>query len=237
MLPSRSLLLRNGLSILLGGILSNVFDRIYYGYVVDFLILGWLNSLSSGVFNIADALQWVGYGMMAVGVFKDREKLWPKHDTRTGAWINWSFQLRYSMVFVAIGLGFAIIAGVYSYTFLRFIVMDISSGHIPRNPSDILRPWLLIYGLVSLGFAIILFLVGKSLSHRMAGPIYAFERYIKDVIGGESKKLQLRSSDEFKNLEHLAEMIVEELIARNRADVIPNLPEGLQIKNKPAETE
>jgi len=40
LLPRTSFLLRCGMSILLGGILGNVTDRILWGSVVDFLLLG-----------------------------------------------------------------------------------------------------------------------------------------------------------------------------------------------------
>jgi len=67
LLPIRSLVLRSGLSILLGGILGNVADRIIYGYVIDFIVLG-SPSLSSPAFNMADALQWVGYGLIVFAI-------------------------------------------------------------------------------------------------------------------------------------------------------------------------
>ena len=38
LLPIKSLVLRTGLSILIGGILGNVADRIIWGYVVDFIV-------------------------------------------------------------------------------------------------------------------------------------------------------------------------------------------------------
>jgi signal peptidase II len=42
-----------GLSLAWGGIGSNLFDRITFGYVVDFLNVGW-GSFRSGIFNVAD---------------------------------------------------------------------------------------------------------------------------------------------------------------------------------------
>ncbi len=41
------------LSLVLGGGLSNIYDRLLYGKVVDFMIMG-IGDLKTGVFNIAD---------------------------------------------------------------------------------------------------------------------------------------------------------------------------------------
>src|SRR5262245_45690468 len=50
LLPSRSLHLRIGMSLLLGGILGNITDRIVVGEVVDFVVLG-SRELSTPAFN------------------------------------------------------------------------------------------------------------------------------------------------------------------------------------------
>src|SRR5438128_390811 len=54
LLPSRSMQLRAGMSLLLGGILGNVTDRIVRGAVTDFLLIG-SRSMSTPAFNVADA--------------------------------------------------------------------------------------------------------------------------------------------------------------------------------------
>ncbi len=61
-------------------------------------------------------------------------------------------------------------------------------------------------------FTIMLFSVGKLISHRIAGPIYAFERFLTDILEGkgltkEGSALQLRTNDDFKHLEELAEQV------------------------------
>lgn len=52
-------------SLVIGGTLGNLYDRLHYGYVVDFLDLRvW------PVFNIADASICAGVFMIALGLFK-----------------------------------------------------------------------------------------------------------------------------------------------------------------------
>jgi len=235
LLPTRSIILRVGMSILIGGILGNVIDRTLWGHVVDFLILG-NQKMSTGVFNVADFLQWFGYFMMGYAMIKDREKLWPKNNARKDAWVNASFQLRYCVILMICGLGFSLISGVFSYTFLRFVVIDLI-GQNTKMLNQFLTPWMITYSVVSVGFGCFLFMIGKQLSHRTAGPVYAFEKFIEDYIDGRPRKFKLRSSDEFKELEALAVLISEELTATGLDATIPILPKGCnhQIEENQAE--
>ncbi len=210
LLPIKSLTLRAGMSILLGGILGNVTDRIMYGHVIDFILIG-TPSRFSPAFNIADALQWVGYGMIATALIREGEVLWPAENSRKRMWINPRFQLRYCFILLTIGLSFAAIAGVYSYTFLRVTIIDFGGSH-PQVLANYLTPFILSFLAVTLAFAAMLILLGRVLSARIAGPLYAFELFMDDLIAGKPRSLRLRTGDEFKQLEALAARITEELL-------------------------
>ncbi len=224
LLPTRSMRLRIGMSILIGGILGNVIDRTLWGHVVDFIILG-NRSLSTGVFNLADLLQWCGYYLMGHALLKDQDNLWPKENLRKVAWIHPRFQLRYCYILVTCGLGFSLIAGVFSYTFLRFVVIDLM-GNNTKLLDQFLIPFLVTFSSVSLAFTAFLFMVGKQLSHRIVGPVYAFERFIDNYIDGNYYRLRLRKGDEFPELEDLAEKVAKELRPVNEVITVPILPEG-----------
>ncbi len=211
LLPSRLTVLRTGLAILLGGILGNVADRIAWGYIVDFIILG-NYSITTPAFNVADMVQWVGYAMIIYSLFKDGKKLWPENDTRKMFLVNPQFQIKYSIKLVALGLSFAIIAAVYSYTYMKVTIIDLI-GHQVHIEDKFLIPFILTFSLVSLAFIIFLFFVGLMLSHRAAGPLYAFEKFLEDLSRGKVRPLKLRSGDEFQHLEELAEKLGEKLKA------------------------
>ena len=235
LLPTRSITLRVGMSILIAGILGNVIDRIIFGKVVDFLVLGNPNiritdkfSLVTGVFNLADAFQWVGYFMMGHALIKDQDNLWPKDNLRKSAWIRPQFQLRYCYILVTCGIGFSLVAGVFSYTFLRFVVIDLM-GNNTKLLDQFLTPFLLTFSVVSLGFSTFLFLIGKQLSHRIVGPVYAFEKFLDSYIDGYTYRLQLRKGDEFQEFEELADKIMEKLQTVDDNSVLPILPEGFQV--------
>lgn len=205
LLPIKSLVLRTGLSILIGGILGNVADRIIWGYVVDFIVIG-TPSISSPAFNIADAVQWVGYAMIVYAIIKEGEILWPEHNSRRKYWVNPSFQLKYCFVLLGVGIGLTLISLVFSYTYLRVSISELVGGN-QFLISKFISPFVITYLVISIGFCAILFAVGKTISHRIAGPLYAFERFLDDALAGRNSHLKLRAGDEFKHLEEIAELI------------------------------
>jgi signal peptidase II len=216
LLPIRSLILRSGLSILLGGILGNVADRIIYGYVIDFIVLG-SPSLSSPAFNLADALQWVGYGMIVFAIIREGDLLWPENNARKQYWINKKFQLKYCLVLMTVGLSLTLISLVFSYTYLRVTIAELV-GNNQFLLNKFLIPYVITYAIICVAFCAILFAVGRLISHRIAGPVYAFERFLIDVLDGKDRGLKLRNGDEFQHLEELAEKIRAELLRRKKDD-------------------
>jgi signal peptidase II len=205
-IPRRLMMLRLGMSLLLGGILGNVTDRIASGSVVDFISIG-SPALFSPAFNFADAIQWVGYAMVVYALIRDGAKLWPTANERKKMWIMPAFQLKYCFMLMFIGLAFSLIAGVFAYTYLMVTIDDLVVGPSRLVERRFLLPFLEIYVLISLGFAIVLFLIGRVLSHRTAGPLYAFERFLDETLAGKDRGLRLRTGDEFKHLEELAERV------------------------------
>lgn len=212
LLPSKSLPLRTGMSLLLGGILGNVTDRMIYGAVTDFIVFG-TRQLSTPAFNMADAIQWVGYSMVVYGLIRDGSLFWPDANARKTLWVNPRFQLKFCLTMVAIGLCFSVISGVFAYTFLKITIDDLVVGPARMMERRFLVPFLQTYIVISLGFGVTLFALGRILSHRMAGPIYGFENYLRDLMRGKDRKFRVRSGDEFKHLEelaaHLRPLIVE----------------------------
>lgn len=204
LLPSRSIQLRVGMSLLLGGILGNVTDRITAGSVTDFIVFG-SPSLTTPAFNMADAIQWVGYGLVVYGLLRDGNIFWPDANSRRTMWINPRFQLKYCLIIVACGLGFAVVNGVFAYTFLRVTIDDLVIGPARMMETRFLVPFLQTYAVITAGFLITLFALGRILSHRTAGPVYALDMYLRDLMQGKDRKLRLRNGDDFPHLEELAD--------------------------------
>ena len=228
LLGSKSMPLRTGMSLLLGGILGNVTDRIMAGEVTDFLLIG-TRSLWSPAFNFADAIQWVGYGLVVYGLIRDGALLWPDANVRKKLWINPSFQWKYIFTLVGIGTSFALVSGVYTYTFLKVTIDDLVVGPAHLMERRFLIPFLITYALISLGFMFTLFVLGRILSHRTAGPVYAFETYLNDLIRGKDRRFRLRKSDDFRHLEELADVLRPLLkdIAKNQEEEATRLKQVL----------
>lgn len=225
LLPIKSLMLRSGLSILLGGILGNVTDRILYGHVIDFIVFR-VGSMMSPAFNLADALQWLGYGFIVTAIVKEGDLLWPEFNARRRYWINPRFQLKYCFFLLGVGLGVGLISLVFSYTYLRVTMIELS-GYNDMILNKFLAPYAITFGLIIVGMCAGLFTVGKIISHKIAGPLYAFEKFISDSIDGKNRPFKLRSKDEFKHLEDLAVRIQGHLVrhgalsAKQNAESLP----------------
>lgn len=195
---------------MIGGILGNVADRIIWGYVVDFIVIG-TPKLSSPAFNVADAVQWIGYAMIVFAIIKEGEILWPEKNSRRKYWVNPSFQIKYCFVLLGVGIGLTLISLVFSYTYLRVSISELVGGNAFLI-NKFISPYVITFLIISVGFCGILFTVGKIISHRIAGPLYAFERFLEDTLAGKNTNLKLRAGDEFKHLEDLSLEIKAQLL-------------------------
>jgi signal peptidase II len=222
-LPVRVMKLRLGLSLLVGGIISNVLDRSYYGYVLDFIALK-IGAWHSPIWNIADMIQWVGYFFVVYAIFKNSQELWPDKNGRRRFWINKRFQLKYAMVFITSGLLIALICMVFSYTYFKISLQELGL-YQAHDTAEYTRAFLYSFIILILTFSVALFSFAKFISHRTAGPIYAFERFLIAALEGQGleedvKALKLRAGDDFKNLEKLAEQVKAKLIEVKKLEKI-----------------
>jgi signal peptidase II len=225
-IPIKAMSIRIGMSLLLGGILGNVADRVTMGHVVDFIIVKF-GRWTSPVFNIADAIQWFGHISVIWGLLKHAETFWPEQNTRKSYWVNIRFQLKYCMLLIAVGLGIGIISGTFAYTFLRVTIISIA-GDNKIILDKFLIPFTISFAAISGVFIMILFLVGKMISHRVAGPVFRFEKYILDLISGKYYSLKLRRGDEFQHLNEVGEKLKDHVQSGH-----PNLTEPINdIKNE-----
>lgn len=218
LIPRRLMILRISLSVLVGGILGNVLDRIFYGYVIDFICIQ-TPTWNSPIWNVADVVQWIGYALMVYALIKYSEQLWPDQNERKTFWINKKFQIKHSVFFMVIGLFLTLISVVFSYTYLKVSLEELV-GYNPNLIAKFTKPFLFTFLTLAVIFSIILFSVGKLISHRIAGPIYAFERFLNDILDGKGltrpgPALKLRTNDDFKNLEQLAEEVRAKLLKIN----------------------
>ncbi|WP_304640807.1 signal peptidase II [Pseudomonas sp.] len=63
-----------GLSLILGGALGNLYDRIVHGHVVDFILVHWQDTWYFPAFNVADSAITVGAVLLIVDMFRPSGK-------------------------------------------------------------------------------------------------------------------------------------------------------------------
>lgn len=68
------------LALVLGGALGNLYDRIAYGHVIDFILVHWQNQWYFPAFNFADSAITVGAVMLALDMFKTKKTGETVHD-------------------------------------------------------------------------------------------------------------------------------------------------------------
>lgn len=194
--PMKSKNLQVGLSILVGGILGNVTDRLFGFAVVDFFSFNF-GSFQTPFYNVADLCQWIGYALIALGLYQDSQFYWPTKDYRNNYLVNPSFQARCGLL---LGLLNLIVGSIFLVFGLTFFIEHSFRVH-----------YLVCGALILLLVTIVGFVTGIILSHRIAGPIYALQKNINESLLGKKAPLKLRKNDELKELEEIHHKIYDRL--------------------------
>lgn len=82
-LPSSNKLLGSAYALVLAGALGNLYDRLAYGYVVDFLHV-FYKTWNFPVFNIADSAICVGAGLLLIDAFLEEKVKSAKEQKKEG---------------------------------------------------------------------------------------------------------------------------------------------------------
>lgn len=98
-------------------------------------------------------------------------------------------------------------AGLIVGLFMYFSSDTLTTGYsnstlkIENTPDFFLVPLLLIVLIVGLGITIAAMIVFILLSHRIAGPLYRFEKCLEETVAGDlTKRLTLRRTDQLLDL-------------------------------------
>lgn len=68
------------LALVLGGAVGNLFDRVAYGHVIDFILVHWQDRWFFPAFNLADSAITVGAIMLALDMFISKKSGETAHD-------------------------------------------------------------------------------------------------------------------------------------------------------------
>lgn len=206
LLPIRSRLIYLGLSLLIGGILGNIFDRINGFGVTDFLTLNF-GKTNLPYVNLADIFQILGNILIVIGVIKDSAYYWPKVDWRLKYIINFRFQIRSSLMIASFNAFGCLVALAFSYTFLK------------NSASQAALNTFFIFGFfITIVLTVLTFVISLVITHRVAGPLYAIQRHIQLSLLGQVKPFKLRDNDEFKEIEKILNQLNEELSSLKKTE-------------------
>ena len=199
--------LQIALSLLFGGWLSNLWDKMLQFYVLDYIRWDLFESFTIYL-NLADIFQTFGWLILFQQILSLRKQLWRKNQKRNKLVVLKTFQYQFlaycSLIFVLLS--------VFCLLLIQQILIVVGLSEVDLI-KEISYSFLLGYFfiVVLLYFFIGLFFV--YLSNKIYGPVYAFERYIRNLLEGQPtpEQFRLRDKDQFKNLEALAKDIKEKI--------------------------
>lgn len=203
-IPRKMKLLKAGMSLLIGGVLGNVIDRMLTGQTVDFIPAPWMQVS----FNVADVFQWIGALIIFIQILKRGSEIWHPENQRGRYLILPHEQLLFSLKLLIITFTTAVMLGIFSITFLNVLL-----GHadLAAERSTVLLNFSLAYVFITLIVSLFSFIFGIYVSHRSAGPVHAFALFVDDLTQGKLRDFKLRDRDHFKELEHIAKKLQEQL--------------------------
>lgn len=199
MLSPQLNMLKAGLGLLVGGIIGNVVDRAIHGGTLDFLPMK-LPLLPPIVFNPADVFQWIGAAIIAYKIITKDNIIWYPENQRGFSLVNAKEQVKFALKFAAISLCTCLVLGLFALSYLTLTLQSVNIAS--RSPAI---GFAISYLAITLFFTTISFFAGLVLSQRTAGPLYAFEKYVEDLLKGEKRDLKLREGDNYKHLEKVAD--------------------------------
>lgn len=199
-LPKQLLRLKIALGVFMGGVFGNVFDRVFLGKTIDFIPFTVFEY--EVIFNLADVFQWLGAILIIYKLIKKEKIIWHPDNQRGRYLVLWHDQIYLASKIMLACLCCALLLGLFSYTFMRSLLV------YHATPEELLWSYSFnfIFAFISLSllFSVCIFAIGIYLSHRLSGPLYAFELYVEDLLKGKDRVLKLRESDQSKHLERIA---------------------------------
>lgn len=162
---------------------------------------------------------------------------------RKNYFIKKGFQLNFTYKFLILLLLEAVlIAMLFMYLSSDTLTTGYSDSvlTIERTPVFFLTPFLIIILIVAVAMGITGMVVFTMLSHRIAGPLYRFEKDLGDVGSGDlTKRINLRKTDQLTELKESLNLVIDSLdrrIARIK-DCALELEQLLSKKDSPEKAE
>jgi signal peptidase II len=195
-LPLRAKYFKLAVSILMGGLIGNVIDKLSIGTTRDFI------PFSFGpfyyVFNLADVFLWIGTLVILWILLRKDYLLWYDKSNRKRILIFPGEQFALAAQVTLITFNACLLLGIFSFAVIKILV-----------PPELIKPTPYALALVSLSLFLcgLSFLTGILMGLRRLGPLYALDLFVNDLLEGRERVLKLREGDHYKHLEVTATKI------------------------------
>ena len=202
--------LKYGTILLSAGFFGNVLDRVLRGTSTNIFTLKF-TAYAEATLNFADLLCLLGSIYVILALALDSKQIFHHYNLKRKLLIEPKFQIEFSLILVFIGILNATMIGIYSYSYLRVYLSQ--AGYVVLGVNDLMKDYLFGLVIMEFFFLIATFIVGIIFSHKMIGPIQAFEGFVRRLLTNSQiardKNFRLRQLDYFKNFERLANLLQE----------------------------
>lgn len=196
LLPRRAKWLTFSLSLMMGGLFGNVIDKLMYAHTRDFIPFSLGNYHM--VFNVADIMIWVGAAVIVWILIRHDDLIWYQETTRRQYLVNIPEQLSFSLQLTVIVFNACLLLSIFCFAFISSTFSVGFEGKVSVA---------LALASITLFTCLFSFLAGIIMSHRRLGPLYAFDRFVNDLLEGKDRGLKLREKDNYKHLELTSEKL------------------------------
>jgi signal peptidase II len=206
-------LLHLGMGLLIGGVFGNIIDRTLMGKTIDFIPITLGDHFL--VFNLADVAQWVGAALITYKLLTKEKLIWFPDNQRGKVIVLLRDQLYFAGKVTLSCFCCSVLLGLFSLTFFR---LSLVSLHLESAQINLYMSHFAL-GLTALSvlFCLLIFGLSLYLSHKMAGPLYAFELYVEELLGGGKRRLRLREGDQSRHLVKIADQLHEHFHHHDKA--------------------
>ena len=205
-------IIKVGITVLCGGVFSNLLDKIRHGRVLDFIKFQLTEESGGLFFNTADIFQTIGWIILIYGGIKLRKQIWRTVERRGNFLIHDMNIQKYQVEFISYVLWIMICVGL-SIFLISHKLSDVSGTAKPLEQSYLISTFITYYFVIYIIFTLLIMGLTVYFSNRIYGPIYAVQKYLKALLKGENPAdLKLRKGDQFREMQDLMSQL------RNRAN-------------------
>lgn len=196
MLPPRAKYMKIAISIIMAGLFGNVIDRLRFGATRDFIPL--IIGKTYYLFNLADICLWIGAVTIIWILLRKDHMIWHDYSNRRRFIVNFKEQVSLASQVTFIVFNCCLLLGIFSYSVLKVNV-----------PKEMLNPnaFILAFSALCIYLCLLSFFIGIIMSHRRLGPLFAFDKFVDDLIEGKDRNFRVREVDHYKHLEKTAEKL------------------------------